>query len=303
MATLEQLKGKPHKRTTKMGRIIFYLRYKAISWIENILIRCIQPSPLHTFDNSQPPITVSLTSYPGRIHQVNYAIKSIMMQTMRPSRIILWLAECQFPNHTIPSSLDKLKKLGLEIIFVPDDLRSHKKYFYALQHQKPDELVITIDDDIIYHPKTIERAFIKHIAFPNAVVCNSAHTVQFDSSHHPLSYSKWGGVEDYGRYEGKILTPLTGSGCLYPYGVFKKIAFDINLIKTNAFTADDLWIAAMINIHNIELKLTDVVARTFTTVSESQKTHLGQINCTENGNDIVIENLCKMFPQFLSYKK
>lgn len=301
MGALERMKGSTHKRKTKVGRFSNHLRYKIISWIENKLIANVNPLPLISTDY-EPYITISLTSYPGRINQVAFAIKSIMLQTMRPNRVMLWLAEEQFPEHKLPEQLEDLKKVGLEIRFCPDDLRSHKKYFYALKSQKPGEVVITIDDDIIYHPLTIERAMTMHQLFPNAVVCNSAHVVTFDEFNNPLPYSSWGGVKDYGDYSNEILTPLTGSGCLYPYGIMPPTTFDVDLIKKTSFTADDLWIAAMININDIELRTTDVVARTFTTVADSQTTHLGQLNCIENGNDIVINKLIKKFPQFLSKK-
>lgn len=301
MSALERLQGRPYRRKTKIERVLFYIRYLSISWFKNILIKNVKVLPLNTY-NEDKTITVSLTSYPDRIHTVSFAIKSIMAQTVPPQRIILWLAESQFPDRQLPHSINELINLGLEVKYVDKDLRSHKKYFYALQNQKQDEIVITIDDDIIYHPKTIERLLSIHSDFPNAVVCNSAHIVQFESNNEPKSYSEWHTVNDFGNYEDLIVTPLTGSGCLYPYGVFSKIAFDIDLIKSNAYFADDLWIAAMIGIHNIRLKTTDIVARTFTTVFESQRTHLAQINCLENGNDIAIRNLRKTFPQFL-YKK
>lgn len=301
MIALEKMKGSTHRRKTKIGRISNFLRYKLLSWLENRLIAKTDPLPLISTD-CEPSITVSLTSYPGRIYKVATAIKSIMLQTMCPNRVILWLAEEQFPNHQLPQTLEDLKEIGVEIYFCKGDLRSHKKYFYALQCQKPGEVVLTIDDDIIYHPLTIERAMEKHRLFPNAVICNSAHVVTFDESDNPLPYSRWKGVEDFGYYSNEILTPLTGSGCLYPYGVMPKTTFDVDLIKSTSFTADDLWIAAMINVNHIELIPTDIVARTFTTVTGSQNTHLGQVNCIENGNDVVINKLIKVFPQFLSRK-
>ena len=287
------------KRKTRIGRFAYYIIYRVVSSLENILIENMSPQKLIPHSEGES-VTVSLTTYPDRIQRVEYTIKSIMVQTLRPNRVVLWLSEQQFPKHKLPESLEHLKDFGLEVFFCSDDLRSHKKYYYALQTQKPDELVITIDDDIIYHPKTIERAVSKHRSFPKAVVCNSAHVVTFDKIGRPLPYSKWRGVEDNVCYDDKILTPLTGSGCLYPYGVLPPIAFDVDLMKSIAFTADDLWIAAMINISNIVLKPTDIVARVFTTVSGSQTSHLGQINCIEDGNDTVIHNLCKAFPQFLS---
>ena len=43
--------------------------------------------------------------------------------------------------------------MGLEIIFVSDELACHNKYYYAFQ-QYSDDVIITVDDDVIYDKKT-----------------------------------------------------------------------------------------------------------------------------------------------------
>ena len=70
-----------------------------------------------------------MTSYPARISYVHLAIKSLMLQSYKPDRIILWLAEEQFPTKELPKELTDLCQYGLEIRFV-EDLYGHKKYFY-----------------------------------------------------------------------------------------------------------------------------------------------------------------------------
>ena len=56
---------------------------------------------LYEFSNKIPIINnliISLTSYPERIEFVHLAIKSLLNQAILPSKIILWLAESEFPN-------------------------------------------------------------------------------------------------------------------------------------------------------------------------------------------------------------
>lgn len=43
-------------------------------------------------------IIVSLTSFPGRIHLVHKTIQTILLQSVKPDLIELWLAKEQFPN-------------------------------------------------------------------------------------------------------------------------------------------------------------------------------------------------------------
>ena len=80
-----------------------------------------------------PKMIVSFTSFPARIHVVYKTLSSIYEQTMLPDKVILWLAKPQFPNldADLPESLLAYKKLGLEIRWVDEDIRPHKKYYYV----------------------------------------------------------------------------------------------------------------------------------------------------------------------------
>ncbi len=52
-------------------------------------------SPLNSMSRAETVIA-SHTSYPARIPYVHLAIKYLMVQSYKPNRIILWLAEEQF---------------------------------------------------------------------------------------------------------------------------------------------------------------------------------------------------------------
>ena len=242
-------------------------------------------------------VVASLTTYPGRINEVYYAIKSIMLQTYRPDRIVLWLADSQFPDKKLPESLNKLIKKGLEIRFC-DDLRSHKKYFYALQEQNPDELVITFDDDIIYNVYSIERAVKKHKEYPKAIVVNQAKCMTCDTNGNITPYHEWV-INTKNKKPSFGLSPLTGSGCLYPYKALAECAFNWGVIKDNALTADDIWINFMSKKSGTPIVEVDKPVKRFSTVTNSQTTHLAQINSLQGGNDIIVSRLSKLYPDVL----
>ena len=79
---------------------------------------------------NQELITVSLTSFPTRISYVHIAVQSLLRQSYRNLRVVLWLSLKQFPDKTVPDNLSHLTKYGLEIRFVEDDIRSHKSFLY-----------------------------------------------------------------------------------------------------------------------------------------------------------------------------
>lgn len=267
-----------------------------VVWVENIIIKHL-PSTGFSLNQigRKKKIVVSLTTFPGRINECALSLKTIFKQTMLPDRIVLWLAESQFPDHILPRDFDALVASGLEIRYV-DDLRSHKKYFYMLQEQKEDELVITFDDDIIYHPRTIERAYRKHLEFPNAIVCNEVKYIMTDKAGNIDTYSKWGHPGDCYKIPDIHYSVMSGSGTLYPYGIFPKDIFNWELIKSTSYLADDLWITMMAKYYNIPVVGTDIAARVYTTIIDSQSFSLGQENCIGTGNDDTIRNILKLFP-------
>lgn len=297
MALLESMKAiADHRPKYKIQRALRYYNYLFISWLENKLITAIPDEECFIAPKSNNAITItaSLTTFPARIKEVKYAIKSIMLQTTPPDRVVLWLAESQFPEKQVPENLTPFIGHGLEVRFC-EDLRSHKKYYYALQEQQPNELVVTFDDDIIYHPHSIERLLEQHTKYPDCIVCNSAHIITFDADGNVNDYHKWGTTSDGMAQPSMILSPLTGSGCMYPYGMLTEEAFDKEKIKSLAFTADDLWICFMSKIANRKICVPEKVSRTFSVVSESQTVHLGQVNCIEDGNNNTIKNLSREY--------
>ena len=75
-------------------------------------------------------IIVSLTTYGRRIHSVYATIESLMEQTMKANRIILWL-DTSFQGKPLPQSIEMLKQRGLEVAFCKD-VRSYTKLVPAL---------------------------------------------------------------------------------------------------------------------------------------------------------------------------
>lgn len=160
--SLRRAEGRPCKVPHWGG-----LRYWFECHCENYYINRsgLPESGINTDRSRKTRIIASLTSFPQRIPSVFLTIKSLMLQSVKADRIVLWLAQSQFNG--IPDILRSLIERGLTVRFC-DDLRSHKKYFYALQEQHSDEVVITYDDDIIYEHDSIKSSCIITSCFPTA---------------------------------------------------------------------------------------------------------------------------------------
>ena len=92
---------------------------------------------------------VSLTSYPARINCASEALESLITQkTDEPYKVVLVLAEPQFPDRKLPDSITEMIRSGkIEIIWHPTDIRSHKKLIPTLKRY-PNATVVITDDDV-----------------------------------------------------------------------------------------------------------------------------------------------------------
>lgn len=246
-------------------------------------------------------VIASLTSFPTRINYVEFAIKSLMLQSYKPDRIILWLAKEQFEGLELPKSLLKLQDHGLEIKWVDEDLRGHKKYFYIVEEQRPDELLITFDDDIIFSTNCIKNLVRKHKKFPKAVVMSRGYEITFDKKGVLESHTKWKIMSRYGvKKPEKLMHASCGAGCLYPYGAFHKDIRNSTMMKKCASGIDDLWMTMMVILADTKFVKTRYATKYLVTVEGSQEYQLFLENTISDGVDKYEESmrlLSKEYPE------
>lgn len=246
--------------------------------------------------SNEPQIIVSMTTYPKRINDVSICIESIMNQKTKANRIILWLAESQFEDKKIlPKHLLHLETRGLEIKFC-DDLRSHKKYYYAIKNN-PDDIVITLDDDCYYPNFTIQRLIELNKVHPDKIICNKSRKIDLRSEKIP-SYTSW---ETVNSKEVKISTnyvPIGVGGVLYPPYSLSSMVFNKDDIKNICFNTDDLWL----KVHSLIKETKVVYAGYFPelfSIGKTQKNKLSLQNWYENRNDIELNNILVQYKGYL----
>lgn len=236
---------------------------------------------------------VSLTSFPARVEYIWITLEIVLRQSFKPDKIILWLAESQFPDKKLPESLLKLKERGLSIEFCEDDLRAHKKYYYAMQ-QYPDANIITLDDDLYYDNRVLENVVSLHKAYPGLICTNRAHKFTFDKDDKIKPYRKWKhNVTD--KKPSFLLLPTGGAGTLYPPGSLPKATFDKDIFKDICFYADDIWLKSMSIISKTNIVTNKRYNKDFVTIKTSQKEKLVSKNVFAGGNDEQFENIRKLY--------
>lgn len=194
--------------------------------------------------DKESEVIISLTSFPARIKYVWLTIETLLHQSIRPKRIVLWLSREQFPDRILPEKLLKLQEKGLEIRFVEGDIRSHKKYYYIFQEYL-DDLIMFADDDIIYPSDLIESLLIarKSMNAEKVIAHKYGYRMKWDNNGHLLPYNNWGAF--YSAYTGEDLFFGSGGGTLVRPSDFYKDVLNLDLALELCPKADDIWLNAM----------------------------------------------------------
>jgi Glycosyl transferase family 2 len=241
----------------------------------------------------EPQVIVSLTTFPPRMNTIWMVLESLLRQTQKPDKIILWLASTQFSTiEDVDLRVRKMQIRGLEIRFC-DDYKSHKKYYYAMKEYSND-IIITVDDDIFYPENMLETLLKKHKEYPDSVVCYRAHRITLTNGK-VNRYIYW----DYSSRD--FLGPdnlLMATGCggvLYPPHCLSKEVFNSRAINELCLNADDIWLKCMSYINGTKtVKVRKIFSEMFSTKG-SNDTGLAKNNVIEGHNDIQLKNIISKY--------
>lgn len=240
-------------------------------------------------DNDQQ-IIVSLTSYKKRFSTLDICIKSILNQTMLPDRLVLYLSKDENIEE-VPNKVKELQKFGLEIKFVDLDLKPHKKYYYAMQ-EFPNDIVITIDDDIIYYKNMIKELILTYKKFPGCIIAARAHEITFDEDGKIKKYEDWKMCSTKSNLPSFNFCATEGAGTLYPPHLLNtKITLNLKYIN-KYIDADDLWMKANEVLSNIPVVISNPkLERKRIEIPSSQEVGLKYTNVDGGKNDFYLKQL------------
>ncbi len=205
------------------------------------------------------PVVVSLTSYKERFSDLELSLYSLLTQTIKPDRIILWLSN-ELSMLDLPYSITKFIKNGLEIRFV-EDIGSYTKIVYTLKEFQ-DSVIVTADDDVIYPRDWLGLLYHSYIVNPNDIQVHRAHRVGIKNGNIS-PYEKWKKhvKEESARFDNF----LTGvGGVLYPPNCFREEVFRKDIYLKYSPTADDVWLWFMALISDRKIRVVKDHIKTLT---------------------------------------
>jgi hypothetical protein len=264
--------------------------------LTNCALNCNEPGISYNnyCDNE---IIVSLTTYGKRLFEVFLAIESIMQQTLKPNKIVLWLAE-ELKNENIPVFIKNQTKRGLEIKYCKD-IRSYKKLIPALI-EYPKATIITIDDDAIYHYDLMENFINEHIKYPDLILSGRMHLMRLQKNGKPYEYSRW--LNDSNSIDISPVNFPTGvGGILYPPDCFNSEVLNEEVFMKICGFADDIWFKSMALYNNtLSKNISTYRTKGRCYFSNVQDIKLADINVKKNMNDTQLK---AVFDKYNLYDK
>lgn len=198
------------------------------------------------------PIVVSLTSYPARMGTIVHTLSSLMTQTLKPDKIILWLTEQQYPRREadVPLSVLNLRKYGLTIEWCDRPIRSYTKLVPSLQ-KYPNAIIVTADDDILYRRDWLAGLYNAYLKAPKQIHCYCSHHILLNEKHTPLPYNQWQFLSTESVSYKNMLMGV--GGVLYPpYSLYEDVCSE-DLFMKYAPHADDLWFWTMAVLNKTQI--------------------------------------------------
>ena len=187
-------------------------------------------------------IIVSLTSFPQALPFCVQAIRSILEGSVLPDKIVLYLTAQQFPSGKIPSYLEDLLTLNtfFEVRFYNQVIRSYTKLIPAIQ-DFPNDIIITIDDDVRYHKNMLRDLLYLHKQIPDVIIANRAKKIKLNAPYRQWKKYRW-----YHFFAKRLHFSFkniqTGvGGVLYPPNSLNQEMIDSDIFKEIAATTDDIW--------------------------------------------------------------
>jgi hypothetical protein len=235
------------------------------------------------------PLIVSLTSYPARFDTLALSLKCLLTQSIRPDRIVLWVAHRDFA--ALPPDVLALRREGLDIERT-EDTRSFKKLIPALKaHQ--DALIVTADDDVCYPAHWLEQLIATYDPQAREVLATRVHRIVLDADGLPAPYLEW--IFNIDPGPAHPLNMATGvGGVLYPPGSLHAEVFDRDAFMKLCPLHDDLWFYFMARRAGWSVRKVGPRS-SFISWPSSQRIALQHANVGDGGADLQLARLIRRF--------
>lgn len=240
-----------------------------------------------------PPLIVSMTSYPPRFRTLDKVIASLKVQSLKADLLVLWINanDCALvPKQILEQQNDFFQIRSLKGV----DLRSYKKLIPSLVAY-PESIVVTADDDVLYYKDWLRDLYDESLRRQHAcIICHTARRVVMDGDSM-APYASWGEIDADEIAVGPDVFPTGVGGILYGPDTLAEVAKDHTSALACAPNGDDIWFFfsakfKMSNRIKIPSKFHEPAV-----LNETQNVALWKQNLQRGGNDRQIKQVERFF--------
>lgn len=186
---------------------------------------------------------VTMTSWTKRILFVAKSIEYFLnTQTVKPDIFYLWLAEEEFPNreNELPKDLlEIITKYKVSLKWLKKNTFCHKRWEVYPKHLQ--DLVISIDDDVLYNPNLIAECKRQAELYPDKIFCHVKEWVAIPVYNNTIHYQRWVYTHDRNLFNRLFFC----GQCAFPPNTFPVLALnDIEDRDRICPVCDEAWIIA-----------------------------------------------------------
>ncbi|SHF47948.1 Glycosyl transferase family 2 [Modicisalibacter ilicicola DSM 19980] len=187
----------------------------------------------------QGRVIVSCTSTHDRLELLFYAVKSISRQTFKPDRFYINISrEPYLRDKGIKKLPSWLEDEDATVNFV-ENIGSYRKLLPILSEAEESDLIITIDDDVLYHPDWLKRMVETAREHPSEIVCGRAKSIKKNFFGKYQSYYNWRRIKK--SRSGFWLLPIGCAGIAYRKNLIDESFINDRRFLDIAQVNDDLW--------------------------------------------------------------
>ena len=244
-------------------------------------------------------VVVSLTTIPTRLSVLEPCIRSLINQSVKPDKVLLWLCEDGYfgrnaiSRDSVPETISQYQQDGLVIKWTKN-IGPFTKLIPSLT-LFGSKKIVTADDDTIYPKKWLKGLLRVSDGHPGNIVCyRGSRMVMNNGKLEP--YNDW--PEFISKNSSLWLFPTGKDGVLYPPGVLSKEVFNEDVFKKLTPFADDVWFKAMSLLNGTSCKKIASVHRDYQVIKGSGQVELQTDNVGGNKNDEYLQRVFDKYELF-----
>lgn len=247
-------------------------------------------------------IIVSFTTIDSRINYIKPMVDSILSQTVQPDRLEVYLSDHPslfiggidqgIPPDKVPQFLrdyEKQRKLTLKYT---DNIGPARKLIPCLQENwGTNNIIITVDDDVIYPSHTIENLVTAYKQHGCVITMRGKQPTFNKYNVIEANYLRWHPL----KHQYKDLHAfITGAGgVLYKTSFFSEKVLNIKMLLETCPLADDIWFHFCRTENRTPAFIFGLYANSLPEIDMPNKKSLWQINVGHNQNDVAINKMLR----------